>query len=222
MALSDTPPPHAPPWLVAVATGLLALGVLAWDACYVLCILRARRQHSSPFPLPAIALNLAWELVYVTCVIETHLERANFALWLVLDVFLVREILRTETRTRDWSNMAARKNGEAQARFMERWLGAVLLAMTAVAAGANYAFVRWWLAVPHRGFGPGANGSWTVFREITAEQTKTGKWWAGREGFDTTELAFWSAIVSQLGLSAGSLVQLLRRGHSGGASYGIW
>lgn len=102
---------------------------------------------------------------------------------------------------------------------MERRLGAVLLVLTAAAAVANWAFVRWWLAVPHRGFGTVAGGG---FGQVTGERTKIGKWWGGVEGHDTSELAFWSAIVSQVALSGGSIVQMFSRGHSGGASYGIW
>jgi hypothetical protein len=51
---------------------------------------------------------------------------------------------------------------------------------------------------------------------------KTGKWWRGREGYDTTELAFWSAGFAQLVSSACGLAMLVVRGHSGGTSYTIW
>lgn len=78
---------------------------------------------------------------------------------------------------------------------------------TAISLVANYAFAAWWLSSPHRSL---------------ADGDKTGKMWAGMDGRDCTELAFWSAGVAQAAFSIGALVTLLQRGHDGGQSHAIW
>lgn len=89
--------------------------------------------------------------------------------------------------------------------FLARNLGTVLAAMVGVGCLAQWTVVVWWVEVPGRGHGD-----------------KRGKWWGGVEGIDTTELAYWTAGVAQVLGSGLSLGDLVRRGHSGGTSYGIW
>ena len=195
MGSSDHPPPHSPPFLLPLHISLLATGVVLWDATYILMTLRSLRTHSYGMPLLALAANLSWELVYVFFVCETPLETFGFLFWLVLDVGLVYTTVRFGEG--DW------KGGRWG--WVGRWVGVVLVGLTAVGCVGNYWFARWWLEVPGRGSG-----------------SKQGKWWRGREGFDTTELAFWSAGLSQVLLSVGSLAMLASRGHSGGTGYVIW
>lgn len=195
MASSDIPPPHAPPWLIAFHMSLLALGALLWDAAYILMTRRALVTRSYGMPLLPLALNLSWEIAYVFCVCEEVLETVGFSAWLVLDVGIVYTTLKFGEA--DW-------RGRRHA-WVGRHIAGVLAGMVVVGCVANYAFIRWWLEVPGRGHG-----------------IKQGKWWGGREGFDTTELAFWSAAVIQVTISACSLVMLVERGHSGGTSFAIW
>jgi hypothetical protein len=51
---------------------------------------------------------------------------------------------------------------------------------------------------------------------------KPGKHYGGVEGPDTTELGWWTSLTAQVVLSVMLLAQILVRGNSGGASYGIW
>ncbi|KAK1623336.1 integral membrane protein [Colletotrichum phormii] len=61
-----------------------------------------------------------------------------------------------------------------------------------------------------------------VMVALGAAANYASKWWAGREGFDCTELAFWTAGLAQFAVGTGCLAMLLVRGHSGGTSYAIW
>jgi hypothetical protein len=195
MASSDIPPPSAPQWLIPLHVALLGIGVLLWDATYILITLRSVRTKSYGMPLVALACNLSWELVTVFYVCEGPPETIGFLIWLVLDIGLVYTTLRYGER--EW------KGGRFE--WIGRRIGIVLTGLIVVGMGVNYWFAKWWLSVPHRGSG-----------------RKEGKWWNGEEGFDTTELAFWSAGVSQVVLSVGCLVMLWRRGHSGGTGFVIW
>ncbi|KAH6648961.1 hypothetical protein BKA67DRAFT_594299 [Truncatella angustata] len=71
------------------------------------------------------------------------------------------------------------------------WILGVLLL---VGCWGHFAFASWWLSVPGIAF-----------------VDKAGKWWRGMEGYDQTELAYWSAGVAML----------LVRQHSGGTNYRI-
>ncbi|KAK3313119.1 hypothetical protein B0H66DRAFT_632195 [Apodospora peruviana] len=195
MAISDVPPADCPPWLVPVHTLLLGIGVLCWDATYILMTRRALATKSYGMPLLALAVNLSWEMVYVFYVCEAVLETTGFFVWLLLDIGLVYTTIRFGPH--DWKDSSP---------WVGRNIGCILGLLTAVGCVGHYTFAVWWLAEPGRGIGG----------------DKRGKWWQGREGLDTTELAFWSAGLSQLNLSAGSVAMLLVRGHSGGTGYAIW
>jgi len=196
MGSSDIPPAHSPQWLIPLHTALLGIGVLLWDATYILMTRRALATRTYGMPLLALAANVSWEVVTVFYVCEAPLETFGFLFWLLLDVGLVYTTL---------------KYGEENWRSSGGWswvgrrIGWVFSALLVLGGIGNYWFASWWLAVEGRGSG-----------------TKAGKWWRGREGYDTTELAFWSAGVSQVVLSACSLSMLTSRGHSGGTSYTIW
>ncbi|KAK0639945.1 hypothetical protein B0T16DRAFT_336788 [Cercophora newfieldiana] len=197
MGSSDIPPPYlnAPPWLIPVHMFLLGTGVLLWDATYILMTLRALRTKSYGMPLLALGANVSWELVTVFYVCEAPLETFGFFVWLVLDVGLVYTTVRYGAG--EWKG--------SRFEWVGRRIGRVLAGLVAVGCVLNYWFAKWWLEVPGRGTG-----------------SKEGKWWGGKEGYDTTELAFWSAGASQVVLSVGSLVMLVSRGHSGGTSHAIW
>ncbi|KAK1710641.1 hypothetical protein BDP67DRAFT_407195 [Colletotrichum lupini] len=193
MGLTDTPPPHVPSWVVPASGALLITGAIFWDMCYVLMSIRSHRTKSYGMPLFALALNLSWELIYAARVAEHPLERLGFLVWLLLDVPLVYTTLKNAKH--EWRH----------APLVAKNIGAILAIMVALGCAANYAVAEWWLSAPGTGHGD-----------------KSGKWWAGREGFDCTELAFWTAGLAQFALGTGCLAMLLVRGHSGGASYAIW
>jgi len=194
MAITDTPPPDCPSWLMAAYTVLLSIGVLFWDATYILMTRRALVTKSYGMPLLALAINLSWELVLVVFVCETVLDTIGFLCWLLLDIGLVYTTIRFGPR--DW---------EGTNPWIGHNIGWILGAMTAVGFVGQYLFSTWWLSELGIGLG-----------------NKKGKWWKGTEGIDTSELTFWTAAVAQLVLSAGSIAMLLVRGHSGGTGYGIW
>ncbi|KXH61169.1 integral membrane protein [Colletotrichum nymphaeae SA-01] len=193
MGLTDTPPPHVPSWVVPTSGALLITGAIFWDMCYVLMSIRSHRTKSYGMPLFALALNLSWELIYAVRVAEHPLERLGFLVWLLLDVPLVYTTLKNAKH--EWRHAPLVANN----------IGAFLAIMVALGCVGNYAVADWWLSAPGTGYGD-----------------KSGKWWAGREGFDCTELAFWTAGLAQFALGTGCLAMLLVRGHSGGASYAIW
>jgi hypothetical protein len=201
MGLTDTPPADCPEWLIAAHLVLIGTGVLFWDATYVLMTRRALATKSYGMPLVALAANVSWEIIYVCYVIETPLETLGFAFWLILDTGIVYTTLRFGST--DWV---------ANRRFawIGRHIGVFLTALTVLGGVAQFVFAEWWLAVPGRTFGH------------STSVDKTGKWWRGRDGLDTTEVAFWSAGLCQLILSVSSLAMLWSRGHSGGTSYMIW
>ncbi|KXH48436.1 integral membrane protein [Colletotrichum simmondsii] len=193
MGLTDTPPPHVPSWVVPTSGALLITGAIFWDMCYVLMSIRSHRTKSYGMPLFALALNLSWELIYAARVAEHPLERLGFLAWLLLDVPLVYTTLKNAKH--EWRH----------APLVAENIGVILAIMVALGCAANYAAADWWLSAPGAGYGD-----------------KSGKWWAGREGFDCTELAFWTAGLAQFALGTGCLAMLLVRSHSGGASYAIW
>lgn len=193
MGLGDIPPPGVPAWVVPASAVLLGLGVLLWDAAYILMTARSLRTKSYGMPLLALALNVSWELVFAGFVAEEPLERAGFAVWLLLDVGLV------------YTAVAAATHEWRASPWVARHFPWILAGMVAVGCVGHGAFAAWWLARPGVGHGD-----------------KAGKWFRGEEGYDTTELAYWSAGVAQGSSSVGSLAMLLVRGHSGGTSYAIW
>jgi len=194
MGSSDIPPDHAPSWLVPLHMALLGVGVIFWDATYILMTRRALATKAYGMPLLALVINVSWELVTVFYVCEAWLETVGFFIWLVLDLGLIYTTIKFAP------NMWARSN-----RWVGRHMGWIFTIMTAVGCLGQYAFASWWLKEPGMGSG-----------------VKDGKWWFGKEGYDTTELAFWSAGFAQIVASVTSISMLLTRGHSGGVSYSIW
>ncbi|KAH6640069.1 hypothetical protein BKA67DRAFT_528325 [Truncatella angustata] len=194
MGLSDTPPAHVPEWVVPLSTTFLGLGVVFWDLTYILITRRSLRTRSYGMPILGLMTNVSWEMVYGFYVAETALEQSGFILWLLLDLGLVYTTIRFAPD--DWA---------ATSPKIGRNISWVLGSMLLFGCWGHYAFVSWWLSAPGIGFGD-----------------KTGKWWRGKEGYDQTELAYWSAGVAQMVLSVASVAMLLIREHSGGTSYKIW
>ncbi|TLD18179.1 hypothetical protein PspLS_10482 [Pyricularia sp. CBS 133598] len=194
MGLKDTPPPHVPEWLLVASTGVLGIGAVCWYLTYILITIRAIKTKSYGMPLMATVLNWSWEVIYAFYAAEHPIEFLGLAAWFALDIGMVYTTV--VYAPFDW-------------KYSSRWVGqhmfAILLGLTAVGVWGNYAFAEWFLAEEGRGFGD-----------------KTGKWFRGKEGFDTMEMAFWSALVPQAYISAASLAMLFSRGHSGGVSYAIW
>ncbi|CAJ2510619.1 Uu.00g062440.m01.CDS01 [Anthostomella pinea] len=194
MGLSDIPPPHAPEWLVPASTASLFIGVFFWDLTYILMTRRALQTRSYGMPLVGLAINVSWEIVYGLYVAENLLERLGFSLWLLLDLGLIYTTVRFAPE--DWASTN---------RAVGRNVAWILGFMIVVGCWGHYAFASWFFSEPGMGSGD-----------------KTGKPWRGKDGYDTTELAFWSAGVAQLVLSADGLAMLIVRGHSGGTGFLIW
>lgn len=194
MGSSDVAPPHVPEWVVPLSTVALGVGVLFWDATYILMTLRSLRTKSYSMPLLGLAINVSWEIVYALYVCEAFIETAGFTFWLILDIGLIYTTIRFAPH--EW---------EGTSGWVGRHMASILAAMTAVGCVGHFAFVSWWLSRPGIGHGD-----------------KKGKWYFGQDKYDTTELAYWSAGVAQMIASAGALSMLLVRGHSGGTSYAIW
>ncbi|KAI1862364.1 uncharacterized protein JN550_010226 [Neoarthrinium moseri] len=169
-------------------------GVLFWDLAYILMTRRSLKTRSYGMPILGLAINVAWEVIYGFYVAEIWLEKLGFIFWLLLDLGLVYTTIRFAPE--DWATTSP---------WVGRNITYILASMLLVGCWGHLAFASWWLESPGTGFG-----------------SKAGKWWRGQEGFDTTELAYWSAGVSQMVLSAASLAMLMVRGHSGGTSYAIW
>ncbi|ORY58490.1 uncharacterized protein BCR38DRAFT_447456 [Pseudomassariella vexata] len=195
MGSSDIPPPHAPPWLIPLSTLFLGTGVLFWVLTYILMTRRGLATQSYGMPIVGLAINVSWEIIYGFYVAEAWLEKSGFLFWLLLDLGVIYTTVR-------YAPLEWRDGGR---QVVGRHMGWILGFMLLVGCWGHYAFASWWLSRPGVGVGD-----------------KTGKWFHGEEGYDTTELAYWSAGVSQLVLSAGSLAMLLVRGHSGGTGYVIW
>lgn len=194
MGSSDVAPAHVPEWVVPLSTVALGVGVLCWDAAYILMTLRSLKTKSYSMPLLGLALNVSWEIIYALYVCEAPLETAGFTIWLLLDVGLVYTTVKYAPH--EW---------EKSSPWVGRHVSVILGLMTLIGCMGHFAFVSWWLSRPGIGHGD-----------------KSGKWYFGQDGYDTTEMATWSAGVAQLVDSAGALAMLLVRGHSGGTSYGIW
>lgn len=93
-------------------------------------------------------------------------------------------------------------NEWAHAPIVGKHIGKIFAVMLAWWCWALWAVAHWWI-------------EWEV-------NPKLGKWYMGVEGPDTSELAYWTALVAQVVLSWTSLAQILVRGNTGGASYRIW
>lgn len=193
MAITDIPPPTAPPWLVLASSACVSVGVAFWLAAYVLMARRSLQTNATPVPLIPLGLNLAWEVVWAFYVSDTLIERLAFGGWLLFDVPVLYATFRTA------------RHSFATQPLVARHAGAALALSFAVGLFANFYFAHWWFDEPHRGHG-----------------LKWGKAWRGREARDMTELTYWTAGAAQLAFSVGAFAMLLQRGHSGGQSYAIW
>ncbi|KAL8386795.1 hypothetical protein RB595_010381 [Gaeumannomyces hyphopodioides] len=194
MGLYDTPPPHVPQWLPLASTGVLVIGMVCWYSAYALITLKAIKDKSYGMPMMATIGNWSWELLYSFCVAEHPFEMVGLGLWFFLDVGMV------------WTTiMYAHNDWKISSPWVGRNMGKIFLVLMPFALWGNYTFSSWWLSEPGAGSGD-----------------KTGKWFRGREGYDTLELGIWSALIPQCWISAGSLAMLLSRQHSGGTSYTIW
>jgi hypothetical protein len=81
-------------------------------------------------------------------------------------------------------------------------IGIIFAAMAITTTLGHWSFAKWW-----------------IDNEIGKRE---GKFYNGVIGPDATELGFWSAMLCQVYVSAGSLSQLIVRQHSGGVSWSIW
>ncbi|KAI0883595.1 uncharacterized protein GGS22DRAFT_190254 [Annulohypoxylon maeteangense] len=194
MGSSDIAPSHAPQWLVPLSTVLLGSGVFFWCIAYVLITRRSIQTRSYGMPLLGLAINVSWEIVYGFYVAEMLFEKLGFTLWLILDLGLIYTTVKFAPE--EWASTN---------KFVGRHMASILALMLAIGCWGHYAFVSWWLSRPGIGIGD-----------------KSGKWYYGQDGYDTTELAYWSAGVAQLVLSSSSVAMLGIRGHSGGTGYIIW
>lgn len=194
MGSNDIAPDHVPSWVVPVSTMALGIGGLCWDITYILMALRNFKTKSYGMPLLGLAINVTWEMIYGLYVAEAPFETAGIVVWLILDIPLVYTTIKFAPY--DW---------ERSSPWVGRNIVPILASMMTVCLAGNLAFISWWLSEPGRGHGD-----------------KTGKWYFGKDCYDSTELAFWSAGVAQVVASLGSLAMLLVRGHSGGTSYAIW
>jgi hypothetical protein len=88
------------------------------------------------------------------------------------------------------------------APLLKKHLGKVFVVMVVWCTIAHGTFAKWW-----------------IDNDIGKRE---GKFYKGRVGPDTTELGFWSVLVSQVYLSIASLAQLMTRQHTGGVSWSIW
>lgn len=194
MGLNDTPPPHVPAWLPVVSTLVLGIGAVCWYATYILVTIRSVKTKSYGMPLMATVLNWSWEIIYAFYVAEHPVEFAGLAAWFFLDLGMVYTTV--VFAPNDW-------------KMSNPWIGRnmlfILVSLTAAAVWGNYAFAEWWVSRPGIGHGD-----------------KAGKWYRRQEGYDVMEMAYWSALIPQAYISAGSLAMLVSRGHSGGVSYMIW
>ena len=193
MGLTDVAPSTAPVWLVPASSVCVALGVFFWLVAYVLMVRRSLETKATPVPIVALALNLAWEVVWAVYVSDTVIERLSFGGWLLLDIPVLYATFQTA------------KHSFASQPLVARNFGLIMGVSFVICLAANAYFACWWFAEPHRGYG-----------------LKWGKTWRGLEARDMTELSYWTAGAAQTAFSVGALAMLLKRGHSGGQSFGIW
>ncbi|KAI6351752.1 hypothetical protein MCOR25_009754 [Pyricularia grisea] len=194
MGLYDTPPEHVPQWFPLASTVVLVFGMVTWYGAYALITLQSIKDKSYGMPIIATIGNWSWEVLYAFTVAEHPFEMAGLGLWFFLDVGLVWTTIKYAPN--DWKHTAP---------WVGKNMGLIFAILFPWALWGNYTFASWWLSEPGTGFG-----------------SKQGKWYRGREGFDTLELGMWTALIPQGWISAGSLAMLISRGHSGGTSWTIW
>ena len=134
------------------------------------------------------------ELVYALYVVDALPERIVFSLWLILDVGIVRAVLKFGPG--EWSSSP----------FIANHLLSIFVLLTTFLTLGQLAFASWWIT-----------------NDISSSTMagRKGVIYAGREyGPDSTELGFWSSATAQLYLSGACLAQLLSRGDSRGSGWG--
>lgn len=137
MGSSDVAPAHVPDWVVPLSTVALGVGVLFWDATYILMTLRSLRTKSYSMPLLGLALNVSWEIVYALYVCEALIETAGFTIWLILDIGLIYTTIKFAPYEWDRTNA-----------WVGRHMASILGLMTAIGCVGHFAFVKWWLSRP--------------------------------------------------------------------------
>lgn len=133
MGSNDTPPPHVPKHVVPFCTLCLQIGGVLWTIAYLLYLKEAVRSKSCGMPTLALAANFGWELVHTFYVDQEPLEKLVFSIWILIDVGLVRSLLKygkTDYR------LAPRVNRRLPGLF-------ALLLVTATLA--HWTFARWWI-----------------------------------------------------------------------------
>lgn len=201
MGSNDVPPGYAPLWLIPASTALLGIGVACWCVAYILMTREALRTHIYGMPIPALVVNVAWEVVYFLLAVSdvALLEAAGIFVWLLFDISLVYTTLMFSENTR-----IRRSKSRVAIYRHQQYVGlrsTFVVKLISIAVVCHWVFANWWLSTPGRGCG-----------------NKAGKFWQGREGYDTTELAFWTASACQLVTSTNSLAMLWRRQDARGTS----
>ncbi|PSR82878.1 hypothetical protein BD289DRAFT_461526 [Coniella lustricola] len=141
-------------WVVPLSIVALGLGVVFWDATYILmarCSMPKKVPYSTP--LMGLALKLNWEIVYALYVSETPLEIAGFTIWSLLDIGLIYTTVKCAPL--EWKRSSL-------------WIGqnivAILSLMTAVGCIGHFTFVSRWLS--ESGIGRGdKRGKWDFDRD---------------------------------------------------------
>lgn len=161
-----------------------------------------------------------WTICYFLLVRESFKSKSygmplfavavNFAWELVYTLYVTEPLLERLTFTfwivldgcMVWGMMKYAKNEWKHAPVVANNIVSIFTGMTIAATVGHWTFAQWWID--------------------NDMGKREGKFYRGVVGPDTTELAFWSAIVCQINLSASSLCQLVVRQHSGGVSWSIW
>lgn len=161
---TDVPPAHVPAHVVPVSNALLQLGGGLWTVYYILTVRASLRDRTYGMPMFALALNITWEVIYIF--VASHpLERAGFALWVLVDLPLIHALL-VHGRKYEW----------AHAPLVQRNLGKIFAAMCVGCALGHAAFIRWWVDAgigAHRGktfFSTGADITELAFWSVGVSQ----------------------------------------------------
>lgn len=192
MGSNDIPPAHVPSSYHTVSTMLLGLGALGYTITYTLMTRQSLRDRTYAMPLLSLCFNFAWEIIFSLYVAESLPEKATFVTWMILDIGLVYTTVKYGANEWKHAPIVGRNIGKILALGVLWWCWAL------------WAVCVWWVD------------------ELDPVKPKAGKMYRGKEGPDTTELGYWTALVAQVVLSVALLAQIVVRGTSGGASYGIW
>ncbi|EJD45695.1 hypothetical protein AURDEDRAFT_64125 [Auricularia subglabra TFB-10046 SS5] len=128
-------------------------------------------------PMFVLALNLTWEIIYA-CIATHPLERAGFALWVLVDCPLIYAVL-VHGRKYEW----------AHAPLVQQHLGKIFATMCAGCTLAHLAFIRWWV-----NNGIGAHRGKTFFSS-GADITELAFWSVGVCGAVTSVMCLCQLVV---------------------------